>query len=616
MRRRTKIILGSVVAAFGGLWLASPAIIKWRVHARYPWMTVDKARVGWCSPGLGVRLTGIDFDKGWVKGHLDTATVSFANEVVDIHGGDVTADLDAKPEGQGGLPGEGQGHVVSFHGLTAHVTKGHAHAEVQGFESGEPTVPWGDIKMDPKRETIDSVCWETADVTHPRIGKYPAHLGGGCVAKDGSWAAIVAGSFSVQGVPYFAPEALMQSFDYLSYSKHEGMPDGPETITIEKLELNMVDPRGAGFPAKAEYVRLDLSKRIPVLSVGSVEVSHPMLRVDPAGEQAGWLPVTFGSIEAYEDGPNVYDLDVNPGTGSGHLKLFIDHDPDHLEVWGRQDCQVWLDALPGGLRTPPLQWAEPGGRVHTLQATGDFVFDLKLKPKIDLTIGTGEHGGGGCKVTTCEPIQALRKSFTYQALDADHKPLPRTIGPDLPHWVHLRDSGPMPMAVVNTEDYLFRQHAGFIPRALQDSLQADMDSGKFVRGGSTIEMQLAKNLWLDRTKTLGRKAQELFLAMALDSCLSKDEILETYLNVVEFGPAIYGIYDGARYWFKKVPSDLQPVEAFWLASILPHPEKVGPPTPAALKATEGLMRMLNKEGRIPSLADTVPDDTEGWVSNQ
>ena len=184
------------------------------------------------------------------------------------------------------------------------------------------------------------------------------------------------------------------------------------------------------------------------------------------------------------------------------------------------------------------------------------------------------------------------------------------------NWIHLADTGPMPMAVINTEDYLFRQHGGFIPRALQDSLQADMDAGKFVRGGSTIEMQLAKNLWLDRTKTLGRKAQELFLAMALDSCLTKDEILETYLNVVEFGPGIYGIWAGSHYWFKKEPSELQPVEAFWLASILPHPETAGPPTPAALKATNGLMRMLNKEGRIPSLADTVPDDTAGWVVNQ
>src|ERR1017187_3141411 len=142
MRNRTWLILGSVAAALGGLWLASPALIKWRVHASYPWMTVDKARVGWCSPGLGVRLTGIDFDKGWVKGHLDMATVSLANEVVDIHGGHVTADLDAKPDGQGGLPGEGQGHLVFFHDITAHVTKGRASADVTGFESGQPTVPW------------------------------------------------------------------------------------------------------------------------------------------------------------------------------------------------------------------------------------------------------------------------------------------------------------------------------------------------------------------------------------------------------------------------------------------------------------------------------------------
>jgi membrane peptidoglycan carboxypeptidase len=155
----------------------------------------------------------------------------------------------------------------------------------------------------------------------------------------------------------------------------------------------------------------------------------------------------------------------------------------------------------------------------------------------------------------------------------------------------------MPTAVMNSEDYGFRSHRGFIPQAYDSAMVDDLKAGKFVRGGSTITMQLAKNLWLRRDKTIGRKVQELFLTMALESCLSKDEIMETYLNVVEFGPMVYGIHDGARYWFHKPPTELTPVEAFWLAGILTNPHAGRAPTPGALDRTAKLMARLASMGR-------------------
>jgi membrane peptidoglycan carboxypeptidase len=168
-------------------------------------------------------------------------------------------------------------------------------------------------------------------------------------------------------------------------------------------------------------------------------------------------------------------------------------------------------------------------------------------------------------------------------------------------------------AAIALEDPGFASHRGFITQAYRNSLEDNIKLGRFHRGGSTITMQLAKNLWLRRDKTLGRKAQEFFLAQAIESCYTKDKIIELYLNVVEYGPDLYGIGGAARHYFKVTPSQLKPVEAFWLMSILPHPRKAGTPDAATLDRTRKFMDTLMKNGRIPdTYLDDVgqPDDSE------
>jgi membrane peptidoglycan carboxypeptidase len=112
-------------------------------------------------------------------------------------------------------------------------------------------------------------------------------------------------------------------------------------------------------------------------------------------------------------------------------------------------------------------------------------------------------------------------------------------------------------------------------------------------------MQLAKNLWLRRDKTLGRKVQEFFLAQALESCFTKDQILELYLNVVEFGPDLYGIGPAAERYFKVSAAAISPVQAFWLASILPRPRSAVPPDAATLERIRKLMTRFAGDGKIP-----------------
>jgi membrane peptidoglycan carboxypeptidase len=171
-------------------------------------------------------------------------------------------------------------------------------------------------------------------------------------------------------------------------------------------------------------------------------------------------------------------------------------------------------------------------------------------------------------------------------------------------------TGDMPLAVTTMEDPGFEHHRGFIVQAFSNSFLDNLKQGRFLRGGSTITMQLAKNLWLTREKTLGRKVQEFFLSQALESCYSKDEIMELYLNVVEFGPNQYGVGNGSMHWFHKGPGELVPTEAFWLASILPRPSRTQPPTDSSLKHVEGLMKRLAEDGRIPNFTDDMVEPEE------
>ncbi len=122
------------------------------------------------------------------------------------------------------------------------------------------------------------------------------------------------------------------------------------------------------------------------------------------------------------------------------------------------------------------------------------------------------------------------------------------------------------------EDASFRRHHGFSEYHIRNSIRANMERGRFVRGGSTLSMQLAKNLFLGREKTLSRKLQEVFLTWRLERWLSKERILEIYANIVELGPGVFGFNSAAMYYFNEEVSDLSVKEMAYLVSILPGPK--------------------------------------------
>jgi monofunctional biosynthetic peptidoglycan transglycosylase len=140
-------------------------------------------------------------------------------------------------------------------------------------------------------------------------------------------------------------------------------------------------------------------------------------------------------------------------------------------------------------------------------------------------------------------------------------------------YVRLNNiSSALKKAVLTTEDSAFYEHNGFDFQELQNSFEKNLEKGKFARGGSTLTQQLAKNMFLTKEKTIQRKLFEALITLRMERVLTKNEILERYLNVVQFGKNIFGVKQAAQFYFQKTASELSINEAAFLAMLLPNPE--------------------------------------------
>lgn len=131
-------------------------------------------------------------------------------------------------------------------------------------------------------------------------------------------------------------------------------------------------------------------------------------------------------------------------------------------------------------------------------------------------------------------------------------------------------------AVIAAEDGRFRTHHGFDWIEMQKVLEQDMQRHKLGRGGSTITQQLVKNLFLSTGRSLIRKGVESTLVPIVEAFLTKDRILELYLNVIEWGPGIYGAQAASEHYYHVPASDLSREQAARLAAIIPAPLKRKP----------------------------------------
>ncbi len=237
----------------------------------------------------------------------------------------------------------------------------------------------------------------------------------------------------------------------------------------------------------------------------------------------------------------------------------------------RTRCSVVLDAIPKGMIP----------RLAKMRLAGHFGMKLEAEADFGYLTTSSVYLGGRVDLRSCRVVSVgwdisaarLAGPFGHELVDAGHR-IGFEVGPADPDFVPLgRISPHLVNAILTTEDSRFFHHRGFIPREFQSALAKNLIAGRFVFGASSITMQMVKNVILGRQKTLARKLQELILTWYLEKHLSKDRILEIYLNVIEFGPGIFGIGRAAHHLFGKEASELEPQEAAYLASILPSPKR-------------------------------------------
>jgi hypothetical protein len=228
-------------------------------------------------------------------------------------------------------------------------------------------------------------------------------------------------------------------------------------------------------------------------------------------------------------------------------------------------AQEWLAALPKGM-FETLQGLQLNGKLqyqlalkYAPKKSELFYFDsgliaqrLQLQKMGNINLGL------------------INGNFTYQPI---HSSYPRTVKENY-NLVRLEEISPfLAPAILAAEDPGFFQHKGFVMESIRESIVENLKAGYFRRGGSTISMQLVKNIYLTPEKTIGRKLEEILLVWLIENLnlAPKKRMLEVYLNIIEWGPGVYGIQEAANFYFRKSPSQLSPEECIFLALIIPFP---------------------------------------------
>lgn len=167
-------------------------------------------------------------------------------------------------------------------------------------------------------------------------------------------------------------------------------------------------------------------------------------------------------------------------------------------------------------------------------------------------------------------------------------------------WRSLAQISPeLQLAVIAAEDQKFADHSGFDLEAISSAIEYNQ-KGKKVRGASTLSQQTAKNLFMWSSRSFIRKGIEAWFTLLMELIWDKTRILEVYLNIVEFGPGIYGAEAASQHYFGKGAAKLTRYEASLLAAVLPNPwrYKVSPPSAYVEQRSAWIRKQMRQLGEL------------------
>jgi hypothetical protein len=293
-----------------------------------------------------------------------------------------------------------------------------------------------------------------------------------------------------------------------------------------------------------------------------VELAHELLATEP---------VRVGAVEIAATA--TWDRERHEGRVSGaltHERVTVEIDGALGETGAevtarlaRVPCQALLVALPDAIKAPLAGLALDGTIGAEVKATAPRTAEAELTIGMDFGCRALAEAAGK------DPRDLLGgDAYPHRLPDGQERRFGRRDA-DFVALDHLPRH--VAAAFVSAEDGRFFSHRGIDPIELGRSFAADVAVRKPVRGGSTLTQQLAKNLWLGRDRTVGRKLVEAVLAWRLESVVGKRRILEIYLSVIELGEGVWGVAQGSRRWFDLPPARLSVTQAAFLAAITPEP---------------------------------------------
>ncbi|MCF8253583.1 MAG: transglycosylase domain-containing protein [Bacteroidia bacterium] len=234
------------------------------------------------------------------------------------------------------------------------------------------------------------------------------------------------------------------------------------------------------------------------------------------------------------------------------------------------EAQTFINALPEGLFS----------HIKGMEASGSFAYRLDFiynENKPDEMVFESNLHKEQFRINKYGDanLAKLNGEFVYTPMENGRAMRPILVGEGNPNFTPINEISPyLRKCVLTCEDPSFYWHRGFVTEAFRQSIVKNIRTGKFKRGASTISMQLMKNVFLTRDKTMSRKLEEILLVYILENnyISSKDRMFEVYLNIIEWGPNIYGIGEASRFYFRKAPIDLTLSESMFLATIVPGPK--------------------------------------------
>ena len=334
---------------------------------------------------------------------------------------------------------------------------------------------------------------------------------------------------------------------------------GTLSVDLElKKEKHELTARGSASVQELHVVHRRLARDTVVLGgdlelIAKADLSTRELLVENLTVQPR-IGDRLSSVKIQARGRVLYVAD--PGAREYELELHMDSNP----------CQEVLEAMPPGL-FPALD---------EFELDGETSLDMKVVVHMaapDETVLEGGLEGKKCKLKKVpDTLADLEGSFMHLVRMKNGQVAQRPLMRGHAFFVPFEAlPGYVAAAVLATEDGGFWHHDGYRASAFLDSLRRNVELGTFRRGASTLTMQMVKNVLLTHEKTVSRKLQEIFLTWAVEKLLPKTRIMEIYLNVVEYGPGIFGVAHAADHYFGKAPEELSSLEAVFLATLLPRP---------------------------------------------